>query len=161
MAVLIVEGATSTDKRTNMPYTRIWVHLVWATKNRDPILTHPVRNTIFNHIFSNAQSKQIFLDTIDGQDDHVHALIALRGDQCVAKIAQLLKGESSHWVNDQNLMPGHFEWQEDYAAFSVSETDLDRVRRYIQNQEEHHRHRSFADEYQEILAENGFIGRVG
>ena len=139
-----------------MPYTRIWIHLVWATKNREPDLIQPIRQTIIKHIETNACSKQILLDTIGGHDDHIHALIALRGDQCVSKIAQLLKGESSHWVNDENIMHGHFEWQEDYAAFSVSESDVDRVRRYIQDQDRHHRTRSFADEYQVFLEQNGF-----
>ena len=141
-----------------MPYIGIWIHLIWATKNRDPVSIQPLRQTVHNHIKSNAQAKQIFLDTIGGHDDHVHALLALRGDQCMSTIAHLLKGESSHWVNAQKMFNGHFEWQDGYAAFSVSETDVNRVRRYIQDQEEHHKHRSFADEFRDFLEENGFKG---
>ncbi len=134
-----------------MPYTKIWIHLVWATKDRLPLLTDPIRQRIFSHIKSNAANKGICLDTIGGYTDHVHALIQLRGDQSVANIAQLLKGESSHWVNQQNMTANHFEWQIDYAAFSVSDSEVAEVRYYIHNQEKHHRIKTLAEEYQRFV----------
>jgi len=141
-----------------MPSTSIWVHLIWATKNRSPILTKELREILFQHIRENALLKEIQLDTIGGVADHVHLLIRLWPDQTVARIAQLIKGESSHWVNSQNITPFKFEWQDEYMAVSVSHSQLHRVREYIRTQEEHHRKRSLAEEEQSTLVEAGIEG---
>lgn len=140
----------------NMPYVRIWVHLIWATKERMPILTETLRGEIFAHIKDNASKKNIYLDVINGTADHVHSLVSLKSDQTIAKVAQLLKGESSHWVNDKSLSNGKFEWQDEYIAVSVNETMIDTVRRYVKNQAEHHRKKTFPEEYQEFIEEYGF-----
>ena len=103
----------------------------------------------------NAEKKSIHLDSINGVADHVHTLVALKADQSIAKVAQLLKGESSHWVNDQKLTPYKFEWQDEYIAVSVSDSAVEAVRQYIRNQEEHHRKKAFAEEYREFLAKHG------
>ncbi len=130
-----------------MPYVRIWVHLVWSTKCNERSMTSELRPILFDHLRSNARKKDILLDTLDGYLDHVHALIRLGGDQTIAKVAQLLKGESSHWVNDEKLTGTPFQWQDEYCALSVSESGVEAVRRYIERQEEHHRKKSFAEEY--------------
>jgi len=119
-----------------MPYVRIWVHFVWSTKNRYPYLLDELRQKVCRHIAENASSKNIYLDCINGSADHLHALISLGSDQTIAKIVQLLKGESSHWVNKENLGRFKFEWQDDYYADSVSWSALNSVRQYIANQEE-------------------------
>jgi putative transposase len=139
-----------------MPYVRVWVHLIWSTKNRTPILTNGVREKIFSHIKENAAEKEIYLDTIDGTTDHVHALISLGADQTISKVTQLLKGESSHWVNNQGLLKGKFEWQDEYIAVSVGESTVGKVREYIRNQHEHHRTKTFAREYEEFIVKYGF-----
>ena len=110
------------------------------------------------HIAENAVSKNIHLDTINGSADHLHALISLGSDQTIAKIAQLLKGESSHWANKESLGKLKFEWQDDYFAESVAWSDLWSIRRYIANQEEHHRKKSFAEEFPEYSARNCMMG---
>jgi REP element-mobilizing transposase RayT len=137
-----------------MPYLRIWLHLVWSTKDREPLLQKDVRHRLFDHIRENANSKGIYLDCIGGYVDHVHALVLLKSDMTVAKLLQLLKGESSHWMNEQQLVPGRFEWQDEYFAVSVSESGVDQVRAYILTQEEHHRKKSFAEECQDFLSEH-------
>jgi REP element-mobilizing transposase RayT len=139
-----------------MPYVRVWIHLIWSTKNRSPLLTKELKKKVLVHIKENASQKGIFLDTINGVVDHIHALVSLRADQTVAKVAQLLKGESSHWINEQDLALGKFEWQDEYIAVSISESILDRVREYIKNQEEHHRKKTFAEEYQDFMKKYGF-----
>jgi len=139
-----------------MPYVRIWVHLIWSTKNREPKLEKDLRPKVFDHIKANAKEKGIFLDAINGYVDHVHTLISLGSDQTIAKIAQLLKGESSHWINQNSLTRTKFEWQDEYIAISVSESMIDTVREYIRGQEEHHRKKSFAEEYRELLQKSGF-----
>ena len=115
-----------------------------------------MKTEVLVHIRNNASQKGIFLDTINGVADHVHALVSLRADQTIAKAAQLLKGESSHWINEQNLARGKFEWQDEYIAVSVSESVVDRVRKYINNQEEYHRRKTFAEEYQDFTKKYGF-----
>jgi REP element-mobilizing transposase RayT len=137
-----------------MPYLRVWIHLVWTTKKREPVLDREFRAQLFMHIRENARAKGIYIDFINGYLDHVHALISLGPDQSIAKVAQLLKGESSHWANQQQLRRSRLEWQEEYFAVSVSDSMVDNVREYIKNQEEHHRRTSFAEEYNQFLQEN-------
>jgi putative transposase len=138
-----------------MPYVRVWVHLIWSTKNREPLLAKELRPGLFEHIKANAREKNIYIDIIGGYADHVHTLISLGSDQTIAKVAQLLKGESSHWINQGSLTRTRFEWQDEYIAVSVSESMLGIVREYICGQEEHHRKKSFSEEYQELLQKHG------
>lgn len=139
-----------------MPWVKVWIHFVWSTKNREPYLTNDIRRTIFQHIRENAQKKGIFLDFIGGYVDHVHCLISLGTDQSIKEIIQLIKGESSHWINSNRITPTRFGWQNEYFAVSVSESVLESVRRYIANQEEHHKKRGFGEELDEFLRRAAF-----
>lgn len=134
-----------------MSWSRIWVHLVFTTKNRDQILRENIRQNLFDHIKENAKAKEIYIDSIGGYSDHCHCLISLGKDQNISKIAQLLKGESSLWVNKQKIFNYHFSWQNDYWAMSVSESGIDKVRSYILNQEQHHKKKTLNDEIDEIM----------
>jgi REP element-mobilizing transposase RayT len=87
--------------------------------------------------------------------DHVHALVDLLTSLSIEKLIQLLKGNSSHWINSDNLITGKFAWGRGYGAFSVSESNVDQVARYIAQQEEHHRIRSFAEEFKEFIDRHG------
>ena len=139
-----------------MGHIKIWIHLVWTTKNRQPLLTADTRPQIFRHILENARTKGIYIDHINGYTEHVHCLVSLSSGQTIDKIMMLIKGESSCWINKNNLFRQQFEWQEEYFAVSVSESAVDRVRAYIRNQEEHHRIRSFQEEYDEFMQRYGF-----
>ena len=139
-----------------MPFVKVWIHFVWSTKNREPFLHDEIRPQVFRHIRENAKAKEIYLDFIGGYVDHVHCLISLGTDQTISKIMQLIKGESSFWINQSGLCRGKFEWQNEYFAVSVSEQVLDRVREYIAGQEEHHRKKSFAEEYEGFMKRAGF-----
>ena len=134
----------------------MWVHLIWSTKNRQPVLQMEYRTKIFEHIKSNARKKDIYLDTIGGYIQHVHTLISLGSEQTISKIAQLIKGESAFWVNNKSGMKLRLEWQDEYIAISVSESVVNTVREYVRNQEEHHRKKSFEEEYDELLRQHGF-----
>ncbi len=140
-----------------MPYLEIWIHMVWATKAREPLLTPIVLERLQPHIQEQCAMKEIYLDIVNGYVDHMHALFALPGTQPVAKIAQLIKGESSHWLNQQEWCRGSFEWQDDYAAFSVCPSDRRVVREYIRSQASHHRVKSFAEEYGEMVERAGLL----
>ena len=82
-----------------MSFIKIYVHYVWSTKNRQALLVDNIRYDVFSHIRENARNKNIFIDFINGYKDHVHCLISLNDDLSIGKIAQLIKGESSHWIN--------------------------------------------------------------
>jgi len=122
-----------------------------------PLLNKEIRARVFDHIKTNAKEKEIYLDTINGYTEHAHALISLGSDQTIAKIAQLIKGESSHWINQNTLTRTKFEWQDEYFAVSVSESMLEKVREYINGQEEHHRTKNFDEEYQDFLKKYGSL----
>lgn len=130
-----------------MSFVKIWIHFVWSTKNREPILTGNIRKKVFDHILENAGTKDIFIDFIGGYVDHVHCLLSLGKGQEIEKVVQLLKDESSHWINKNKLTTRKFVWQDDYFAVSVSEDIVETVRRYIANQEEHHKINSFDEEF--------------
>jgi putative transposase len=134
-----------------MSFVKIWVHVVFSTKNREDWLHKEIRYEIYKHIMQNCKEKEIFLQVINGYTDHVHCLISLGRDQSISKIVQLIKGESSFWINKNNLVPGKFSWQDDYYAVSVSESQVKKVVNYIKNQETHHSKKSFDDELEEFM----------
>jgi putative transposase len=139
-----------------MSNIRIWIHIIWSTKNREKIISQSIKPLLLAHIRDNAKAKDIYIDYVNCVEDHIHLLISLPPDQAVGKIVQLLKGESSFWFNQQKFGVGKFEWQNDYMTVSVSQSLIDKVREYIKNQEEHHRRKSFAEEYQEFAIKYGF-----
>lgn len=139
-----------------MPYIKIWIHAVWSTYNRNPFLEKDFRWAIFTHIKENSIKKGIYIDHINGYIDHVHCLISLGQDQNIATIMQLIKGESSYWINQQGFLKERFSWQDEYFAVSVGESQIDSVRKYIQNQEIHHSKVTFQQEYNEFINKYGF-----
>jgi putative transposase len=143
--------------KKEVPYIRVWIHYVWSTKNRLPVLADEFRYPLFEHIKKNALLKKIYLDRINGYHDHVHCLVSLGLDQTIEKIAQLIKGESSFWYNNKSGFNSlKLEWQNEYFAVSVGESLLDTVRAYIDKQAEHHQKKTFAEEYSEFIFKYGF-----
>lgn len=139
-----------------MSWVRVYMHLVFSTKNRQPFLNTPeLRKNVFQHIKNNAEEKGIWLDCINGYQDYAHCLISLGKEQTISKVAQLIKGESSYWINQHNLTTEKFIWQDDYWVVGVSESHLESVRKYIHNQELHHSVHSFESEI------NGFMEKYG
>jgi putative transposase len=145
-----------------MAQVRIWIHAVWGTKNRAPLMQNKnKRIDLFKHIKANAKEKKIYLDFINGESDHVHALISMACDQNIAQIMKLLKGESSHFANKEKLFDEDFDWADDYYAASVSQSHVENVRNYIKNQEEHHKTKTFAEECEKFMANYGFTRSLG
>lgn len=138
-----------------MSWVRVWIHLVFSTKNREPFLVDDIRQKVFAHIHENAKLKELKLAIVNGYTDHAHCLLALNKDMTIAKAAQLIKGESAFWINKQDLTKQKFMWQDDYWAVGISERDFQRVFDYIKNQQEHHRNLTFANEYEIMLKEWG------
>jgi REP element-mobilizing transposase RayT len=139
-----------------MPFIKIWIHLIWSTKNRAHLISKELKPKLLAHIKENAKQKDIYLDSINCFSDHIHFLISLKGEQSISKVAMLLKGESSFWVNKNKLSNFKFEWQDEFIAVSVSESVVAKVRKYIADQEKHHKTKSFAEEYDEFIKVYGF-----
>lgn len=129
-----------------MSYIKLFVHIIWSTKNRVKTISKELKPILIEHIRSNCAKQNTSLDTVNCIDDNIHFLISLNTEQSISKIVQLIKGESSHWINQNNLLPEKFEWQDEYMAISVSPLITDKVRIYIQNQEKHHSNVSFKEE---------------
>ena len=137
-------------------YTKLYVHLIWGTKNRFNYFNKDIRDLVKDHILKYAKENNIEVLSINIQSDHLHLLISLRSDQKVDDIVKRLKGESSHWINSENIIKPKFSWQRGYGAFSISSSHLDAVKNYIKNQDEHHKKVSFIDEYKKILTKYGY-----
>src|SRR5437588_4170072 len=139
-----------------MSFVKICIHLVFATKNREPSLKRDFRYDLYKHIIANCKEKDIYLQTINGYTDHIHCLISLGKDQNISKVSQLIKGESSFWINKNNLTPENLSWQDDYFAVSVGESQVEAVINYIKNQEKHHSKKSFEEEVNEFMTKYGW-----
>ena len=136
-------------------YTGLYIHYVFSTKNREAIIAEHVQERIWAFMGGIARENRMKALCIGGVADHVHLLISMPTTISVAKTMQLIKGGTTAWVHDTYPGMRHFAWQEGYGAFSVGERDLDTEIAYINNQREHHRTRSFQEEYRELLKKNG------
>ena len=139
-----------------MSHVRIWVHAVFTTKDRQALLQKDIRKIVFEHISENCKKKGIYLRNVNGHLDHAHCLLSLGNDQSISEVMQLIKGESSYWINKNQLTNSKFSWQDDYFAVSVCESEVERVGNYINNQEEHHTNKTFSEELDELIKEHGF-----
>jgi len=129
--------------------------LIWGTLDREKLLNKIAAARVSRYLAEYAEKEGIYMKINYVNADHVHALVDLPTALSIEKAMQLLKGSSSHWVNSKNLITGKFAWGRGYGAFSVSESNLDQVARYIANQEEHHRVRTFAEELREFIERHG------
>jgi len=122
-----------------------------------PLLeTKEIRDKVWFHVKENAKKKGVFIDFVNGHSQHCHCLVSLGIDQNISKIMQLIKGESSFWINKAGITKDKFEWQDEYYGVSVSESMIEKVRNYIKNQEIHHRSKSYEDEIDELISKHGF-----
>ncbi len=137
--------------------TKIWIHLIFGTINRFPMLDASFENKLYSHI-KNLLEKDFEskVEIINGTADHIHILLLQNQNHSIAELTKNIKGNSSHWINQNNFIKGKFAWQTGYGAFSVSESMVGKVRNYIENQKEHHRKISFAEEYRIFEEKYGF-----
>lgn len=136
-------------------YSKVWLHLIWSTHNKEKVLLKDVRKQVSNFLYTYAEEKEIYMKTNYVNAEHVHALIDLPTTLSIDECLKLLKGSSSHYINDNRLVNNKFRWARGYGAFSVSESQLKKVVDYINNQEEHHRAKSFTEEYELFMKKYG------
>jgi putative transposase len=134
-------------------YTKLYVHYVFTPKGRDSLLTDSIRDKVHKYIYGIIRAKKCFPVIINGMKDHIHLLIGFNPLISISDLIRDIKRSSAMFINEQSKSYLKFKWQEGYGAFTVGYRDLDRVFKYIANQEEHHRKNSFKDEYMQILAD--------
>jgi REP element-mobilizing transposase RayT len=139
-----------------MPSTHLSLHyhIVFGTKNQEPMIQPVWRTDLHAYLGGIIRTANGVAESIGGVADHVHLLVGLRATHCLADVLRELKSVSSGWVHDEIGLRA-FTWQEGYGAFTVSASQCNAVRRYIEQQEEHHRTRTFREEYLALLRRSG------
>ena len=132
-------------------YTQIHIHAVFAVQNRKSLIQKEWQDELYRYITGIITGNGHKLLQIGGMPDHIHILFGMRPTQSLSDVMQDIKGNSSLWINKKRLLYGKFSWQEGYGAFSYSKSQIDKVVRYIQQQEKHHKKRNFEEEYLELL----------
>jgi putative transposase len=132
-------------------YTQIHIHFVFAVKHRYGIINAAWKDELYKYITGIIQNNDHKLICINGMPDHVHILAGVRPSQSISDLMQDIKGSSSKWINEKRLVKGKFEWQEGYGAFSYGKSQIKDVINYIENQERHHKKKSFLEEYRNFL----------
>lgn len=133
-------------------YSKCWLHLIWGTLNRERILSsNGIRKQLSSYLYEYSASKKIYMKKNFVNCEHVHALIELPTNYSIEDVMHLIKGNSSHWINENKLTNTKFSCGRGYCALSISESGISKVVKYIESQEEHHRMKSFTDEYQAFI----------
>jgi REP element-mobilizing transposase RayT len=132
-------------------FTQLYVHLVFAVKYRERLLTKEMRDELFKYISGIISNRKHKVIIINGMADHIHILIGLNPNDKISDLVACVKRESSSFINEKKFFRGKFHWQDGYGAFSYSRSQLDVIYKYIKNQEVHHKKRTFREEYVELL----------
>jgi len=131
-------------------YNRIWIRAIWSTKERKPSISTSIEQKVYQFISEQCREKGRLVRIVNGMPDHIHVLFLLNPRLSISELIKQIKGSSSHFINQNNFISEKFTWQTGYALFSVSESVVERVYRYIRNQKQHHHKKSFQQEYNEI-----------
>lgn len=132
-------------------YSQIHLQFVFAVKFRNALINLEWKENLHKYITGTIQNKKHKMIAINTMPDHLHILIGFRPYDCISELIRVVKAASQDWVNENHLTRTNFEWQNSFGAFSYSKTQLPNVIAYIENQEEHHRQKSFLTEYIELL----------
>jgi REP element-mobilizing transposase RayT len=145
---------TTSIKMANT-YTQIHIHAVFAVQNKLSLIKKDWQGRLYQYISAIIQDHGHKVLSIGGTSDHIHLLFGFRPSQSLSELMQRVKRNSSEWINKEKLAMGKFSWQEGYGAFSYSKSQIIQVIKYIENQEIHHKKRTFAEEYRKILDDFG------
>lgn len=132
-------------------YTQIHIQFVFAVKYRASLIHSSWKDELYKYITGIIRNNNHKLISINGMPDHIHILIGIRPSQSISDLLKDIKSNSSKWINEKKFVKEKFEWQEGYGAFSYSKSQIKDVIAYIENQEEHHRKKSFLEEYLNFL----------
>jgi REP element-mobilizing transposase RayT len=132
-------------------FTQIYLHVVFAVQNRESLIQPNWKDELYKYITGIVQNNKHKLIAIDGVSNHLHLAIGYKPHQLIPELLQDIKGYSSKWINERKFVRGKFRWQEGYGAFSFSHSHMDKVVKYINNQEKHHKKMKFREEYIQLL----------
>ena len=132
-------------------YTQINIHLVFAVLGRENIIKSDFSSRLFEYLSGILKNHNNYPLAINGHGDHIHLFFELNPNNSLSDITRILKSNSSKWINENRFLPGKFNWQEGYGGFSYSKSQRDIVIKYVLNQEEHHKKKSFKEEYLDLL----------
>ena len=136
-------------------YNQCYFHLVFSVKNRDALIKREWKDELERYITGIIHNHRHKMLAIGTMPDHIHILIGFRPTQSLSDLMQDIKGDSSKWINENNFVKGRFCWQSGFGAFSYSKSHVPTVIRYIQNQEIHHKKKTFLEEYKKMLDDFG------
>ncbi|MXN92747.1 IS200/IS605 family transposase [Flavobacterium sp. Sd200] len=132
-------------------YYQIYIHIVFAVKGRDNLISTRWKEELYKYIAGILKNEGQKLIAINGMPNHVHILVGLQPTIALSNLVRDIKANSSRFINEKQWIAGKFEWQQGFGAFSCSHSQLTKVINYIQNQEEHHKVKTFREEYVEFL----------
>jgi putative transposase len=136
-------------------YTNLLYHIVFSTKDRIPLITDNLQEEVYKYIGGIIRNEGGIQLEVGGTSDHIHILAKLKPAVSVSEMLNRIKSNSSKWANEEKMQLRKFGWQEGYAAFSVSESQVPTVKQYIRGQKEHHRKQSFQEEFVALLERHG------
>jgi REP element-mobilizing transposase RayT len=136
-------------------YTQIHIHAIFAVQNRHSLISKSWEQRLYQYITGIIQTHGHKLIAINGVPDHVHIFFGMRPTESLSDLMRDVKGDTSLWINEEKIVAGKFSWQEGYGAFSYSKSQISSVATYIENQELHHKKRTFMEEYTKILQDFG------
>ena len=128
-------------------YHQVYIQVVFAVKYRDAVIADDWKTTVFSVIGNLINETGCKTIIVNGVEDHVHCFLGLKPTVSISELMKTVKAKSSKYINDQKLTISRFEWQEGYGAFSYSQSQIDAVYKYVANQEEHHKKKTFKQEY--------------
>jgi len=132
-------------------FTQIYIQYVFAVQGRENLLRDHFREEVFKYMAGIIREKKQKPIAVNGTSNHVHVFVGLNPTMLISDLVRDIKNNSTNFINSNRWLPGRFSWQEGYGAFSYGHSQLDQVYQYIINQEQHHRKRSFREEYLELL----------
>jgi putative transposase len=136
-------------------FNKLWIHAIWATKNRQELIDFSIEKIVYDFIREELIELACPVRIINGMPDHIHALFLLNPQKSITDVIKQIKGSSSHSINGGNLILEKFAWQTGFAAFSVSESQLEIVYNYIKNQKQHHLKKNGQNEFDEFIKLHG------
>jgi putative transposase len=132
-------------------YTQIYIQIVFAVKGRDSLIHHPWEEQLYKYITGIVQNKEQKMLAINGMPDHIHFLIGMKPDCTLSDLVREIKKSSNAFIKENKFTKFKFQWQEGFGAFSYSHSQLDDVIAYVTNQKQHHKKKTFIEEYLELL----------
>jgi len=132
-------------------YTQLYVQFIFSPEGRQNLITENIKDEVYKYIAGIIKNKKQKLMIINGMPDHIHIFTGILPEMSISDLVRDIKANSANFINEKKLITGNFSWQRGYGAFTYSKSQISKVVKYIQKQEEHHRIKTFREEYEEFL----------